>query len=186
MSIRIDRTKLICAIVGTGLLAGCASTVPPPLPPGNPADATIRVPTRTPDDLLLHDETTVAIQSELSQTASIARSAETMQHDMNNMPGMQHGGMEGMQHEGIKMEDHKGMPPPTNSDAEKKALADQMKKTSDEMKRTSDEMKEKAEQTNPQNFYYTCPIHPQIHADKPGKCPICGMTLIKKEGAPPK
>ena len=29
--------------------------------------------------------------------------------------------------------------------------------------------------------YYTCKMHPQIHQDKPGKCPICGMTLIKKE-----
>ena len=35
MSIRIDRTKLICAIVGAGLLVGCASTTPPALPPGN-------------------------------------------------------------------------------------------------------------------------------------------------------
>lgn len=24
---------------------------------------------------------------------------------------------------------------------------------------------------------YTCPIHPQIVRDKPGNCPICGMTL---------
>jgi Heavy metal binding domain len=31
-------------------------------------------------------------------------------------------------------------------------------------------------------FYYTCVMHPQIHRGKPGKCPICGMTLIKKEG----
>ena len=30
-------------------------------------------------------------------------------------------------------------------------------------------------------FYYTCTMHPQIHRGKPGKCPICGMTLIKKE-----
>ena len=30
--------------------------------------------------------------------------------------------------------------------------------------------------------YYTCPMHPQVHEDKPGKCPICGTTLIKKEG----
>jgi rubrerythrin len=30
-------------------------------------------------------------------------------------------------------------------------------------------------------FYYTCVTHPQIHQDKPGNCPICGMTLIKKE-----
>lgn len=27
--------------------------------------------------------------------------------------------------------------------------------------------------------YYTCPMHHQIHSDKPGKCPICGMTLVK-------
>lgn len=31
--------------------------------------------------------------------------------------------------------------------------------------------------------YYTCPMHPQIKQDTPGKCPICGMTLVpvKKE-----
>ncbi|MFA6596175.1 MAG: efflux RND transporter periplasmic adaptor subunit [Ignavibacteriaceae bacterium] len=28
--------------------------------------------------------------------------------------------------------------------------------------------------------YWTCPMHPQIHADRPGACPICGMDLIKK------
>ena len=28
---------------------------------------------------------------------------------------------------------------------------------------------------------YTCPMHPQIIRDKPGKCPICGMQLVKKE-----
>jgi membrane fusion protein, copper/silver efflux system len=27
--------------------------------------------------------------------------------------------------------------------------------------------------------YYTCPMHPQVHSDKPGSCPICGMTLVK-------
>jgi Cu(I)/Ag(I) efflux system membrane fusion protein len=27
---------------------------------------------------------------------------------------------------------------------------------------------------------YTCPMHPQIIRDKPGHCPICGMTLVKK------
>lgn len=26
--------------------------------------------------------------------------------------------------------------------------------------------------------YFTCPMHPQIVADSPGKCPICGMTLV--------
>jgi Heavy metal binding domain len=26
-------------------------------------------------------------------------------------------------------------------------------------------------------LYYTCPMHPSVNADKPGACPICGMTL---------
>lgn len=30
--------------------------------------------------------------------------------------------------------------------------------------------------------YYTCPMHPQVHEHKPGKCPICGMTLVKVSG----
>lgn len=28
--------------------------------------------------------------------------------------------------------------------------------------------------------YYTCVMHPEIHASKPGTCPKCGMTLYKK------
>jgi hypothetical protein len=28
---------------------------------------------------------------------------------------------------------------------------------------------------------YTCPMHPEVHSDKPGKCPKCGMTLVKKK-----
>ncbi|MBI3418883.1 MAG: efflux RND transporter periplasmic adaptor subunit [Proteobacteria bacterium] len=29
---------------------------------------------------------------------------------------------------------------------------------------------------------YTCPMHPQIISDKPGKCPICGMDLVPMVG----
>ncbi len=32
---------------------------------------------------------------------------------------------------------------------------------------------------------YTCGMHPFIISDKPGQCPICGMTLTKIEGAAP-
>lgn len=28
---------------------------------------------------------------------------------------------------------------------------------------------------------YTCSMHPEINQDKPGNCPICGMTLVKKQ-----
>lgn len=27
---------------------------------------------------------------------------------------------------------------------------------------------------------YTCPMHPEIHASKPGNCPKCGMKLVKE------
>ncbi|MDD5099059.1 MAG: copper-translocating P-type ATPase, partial [Candidatus Colwellbacteria bacterium] len=29
--------------------------------------------------------------------------------------------------------------------------------------------------------YYTCPMHPNIKKNKPGKCPVCGMTLISAD-----
>lgn len=29
---------------------------------------------------------------------------------------------------------------------------------------------------------YTCVMHPEVISDKPGKCPKCGMDLVKKEG----
>jgi hypothetical protein len=32
---------------------------------------------------------------------------------------------------------------------------------------------------------YTCPMHPQIEAQKPGTCPICGMTLVPKSKPKP-
>jgi len=28
------------------------------------------------------------------------------------------------------------------------------------------------------DVFYTCSMHPQIHSDKPGDCPVCGMKLI--------
>ena len=29
--------------------------------------------------------------------------------------------------------------------------------------------------------YYTCPMHPDIRLSQAGDCPICGMSLVKKE-----
>jgi membrane fusion protein, copper/silver efflux system len=35
--------------------------------------------------------------------------------------------------------------------------------------------------THAQVQQYTCPMHPEIIRDKPGKCPICGMDLVAKQ-----
>lgn len=38
-------------------------------------------------------------------------------------------------------------------------------------------------QSAPKNKYseiYTCPMHPEVQADKPGNCPKCGMKLVKE------
>ena len=50
----------------------------------------------------------------------------------------------------------------------------------------SDSSMSNAETSEPSNYnqtgtateYYTCTMHPQVHQAKPGKCPICGMTLV--------
>jgi len=47
----------------------------------------------------------------------------------------------------------------------------------------TDSMSEENKQSK--ETYYTCPMHPEIHESMPGKCPKCGMTLVKKT-APPK
>ena len=35
-----------------------------------------------------------------------------------------------------------------------------------------------------QSATYTCVMHPEIHASKPGKCPKCGMDLVKEKAKP--
>ena len=38
-------------------------------------------------------------------------------------------------------------------------------------------------QAKAEKVVYTCEMHPEVVSDKPGKCPKCGMELIKKEVA---
>lgn len=46
----------------------------------------------------------------------------------------------------------------------------------------SDENQSKdSEQTQEKLVYYTCPMHPQVREDGPGKCPICHMNLSRVE-----
>jgi hypothetical protein len=36
------------------------------------------------------------------------------------------------------------------------------------------------EPSGSQSKQYTCPMHPDVVTDKPGKCPKCGMELVEK------
>ena len=173
MSIRINAKQSLCAMLATGFLAGCAATIPPPLPENNPANPQVRVPRNGPRSLLAQDATTLAIQNELGRTATAAKSAESMSH--GDMPGTE-----------MKTDNQNKGPSAASVEQEKKAVDTEMKKTEDEMNQASEELKKRSGQTKPQAFYYTCVMHPEIHQDKPGKCPRCGMTLVKKEGVPPK
>lgn len=48
--------------------------------------------------------------------------------------------------------------------------------------KTAETPKEQTKQTESKaQSYYTCSMHPEVHEDKPGKCPICHMNLVKVE-----
>ena len=168
MTTRTNSTRFFCSILALGFFVGCTSTMPPSLPPNNPANPEVDVPMGAPSNVFAHDETTLAVQAELSRTEKAAKSAEKMSHG------------------DMKMEAPKGSPTSAQVEREKKQVAEEMKKTSEEMEKTSKQLEKKTEPQKPQRFYYTCVMHPQIHENQPGKCPICGMTLVKKEGVPPK
>ena len=42
-----------------------------------------------------------------------------------------------------------------------------------------------ASSPTPETAVYTCPMHPEVKADKPGSCPVCGMALVEKKPARP-
>ena len=42
-------------------------------------------------------------------------------------------------------------------------------------------MKKKEATKQTQKVTYTCPMQPEVHSDKPGNCPKCGMKLVKEK-----
>ena len=66
-----------------------------------------------------------------------------------------------------------------------KAVAQPVVKKTDEMIMTGDTVSPKdiSKKDNVQMVHsnYTCTMHPEIHASKPGNCPKCGMKLVKEK-----
>ena len=41
--------------------------------------------------------------------------------------------------------------------------------------------RDKSGKTEEARVQYTCPMHPEVVADAPGKCPKCHMDLVEKK-----
>jgi hypothetical protein len=203
------RTLLV--LLALTALNGCATNFEPkPLPPDHPASVQAQeAPRAGMKRLISSDELTRKTRAELASNEAPAPDFQSsgMSHDMSSMPGMdmskpspgapssQPKAMPGMDHS--KMKDM-AAPTPAAAPANKEAVEMQMKKTSYEMKKTSDELKarsdaakrtkskdRKSAKASTAATIYTCVMHPEVQLPAPGKCPKCGMTLVKKEPATP-
>ena len=56
----------------------------------------------------------------------------------------------------------------------------QQSKDKSEQTESAHEM-DSAEHEQMAKVQYTCTMHPEVVRDEPGKCPKCGMELVKKE-----
>jgi len=70
-------------------------------------------------------------------------------------------------------------PPKFKKDPEK-----YLKKLDEQMKGAAPAAKEAASAAEKKVLYWTCAMHPEVKADKTGKCPKCGMTLVPVTEAP--
>lgn len=195
------------ALLALAALAGCATNFEPkPLPADHPASAEAQeAPRSRARRLIMADELSRKTEMQLARkdVPNPDFQDSGMSHDMSKMPGMDMskqppnapaqapGKVPEMDHSKMKE-----MPMPDTSaasPASKEAVEGEMKKTSDEMKTLSDDMKAKsdaaksdkkksaASESTPAATVYTCTMHPEVNLPAPGKCPKCGMTLVKKE-----
>ncbi|MFN2477390.1 MAG: heavy metal-binding domain-containing protein [Chthoniobacterales bacterium] len=173
-------------------LSGCATNFEPkPLAPDHPASAQAQeAPRAERGRLISADAITRKTVAQLNRKDAPNPDYENggMSHDMGSMSGMDHSQMKGMDHSnmpGMDMSkkppaaatpsrdmDHSQMPGMTMPSPAAAASPATAEPTESEIKAKPDA----------KGAYWTCVMHPEIHEDKPGKCPKCGMTLVKKEG----
>ena len=49
-----------------------------------------------------------------------------------------------------------------------------------QQKKTNTETESKTTEQEMAQTQYTCPMHPEVVQNEPGKCPQCGMTLVEE------
>ena len=59
-----------------------------------------------------------------------------------------------------------------------------LKKLDEQMKGAAPAAKDTPPAAEKPILHWTCAMHPEVKADKPGKCPKCGMTLVPMTEAP--
>lgn len=191
------RIHIVIVTLGAVLVAGCVSVAPPPnRSASDPSDSS------APEASAHRFRPNLVATTQVYLNPSVGAGAQKMDH--SKMPDMEAKSPPATspspQSQDMQQMDHSKMPgmEPKESPAapaSKEALETEMKKTSDEMKRLSDEMKAKtdaarmedkpasktsAPKSSPEATVYTCPMHPEVKQPAPGKCPKCGMTLVKQ------
>lgn len=152
------------ALLALITFAGCATNFEPkPLPGNHPANAqTEEAPRSSPRRLIAADE--LSRQSEVQLARKDVPNPDFqsggMSHDMGDMLGMDHSKMQGM-------------------DMDKKPASAPVQEPSKMPGMDQTKMKE---MPAPTAAIYTCTMHPEVNRPAPGKCPKCGMTLVKKAG----
>lgn len=130
-----------------------------------------------------------------STTSGAGRTnASSMQHDMSTMSqgssAKPEGSMAGMQH-GSPAPANLTIGAPTSNSAIASIRPGATLRPDDfdapvpiavaEASRAASGMSQGQPASDTEPVIYTCPMHPEVTSATPGKCPKCGMTLVKKE-----
>lgn len=155
----------LSSLLAASLMAGCAGPMALPPDPASPASPAAREGPPAPLSFAL-DRATAAAEMGPSRAVPARPAGQDPTTSMGDMKGMGMGGMSGAGGEKPPGEAHGAMPGmdmPGGRGASGAGTGAAVPPA-----------------TTQAAADYTCSMHPQIHQDHPGNCPICGMKLIQK------
>lgn len=152
-----------------GGMAGMDRGAMPGMQHGAPGPAVMKVPTSNSEMQRMSPASTLGTDEfDAPSPASVSESSKATQE--GGREGHSMGGMAPSQESPAQSEpavDHSqhGQPPETTKPG-----------TQSQPKRTVSQPSQPVAA-----IVYTCPMHPEVRSSKPGKCPKCGMALVKKQ-----